>query len=461
MIDLPNQGVSEMKKLKLIEEKIILSKFEIKGLFGEKDISIPFDSNIKILVGENGTGKTTVLNILYYALSGKLYKLQRMPFEELILEFGSDQRVEIIRDEISTKYLKQTYLYSKTKNIPKEVFKDLANSFRNQSHDDFRRSGSFRYLQRNLELPSTHIFRLAQEISTGEDIDLKDQSKKMKRQLDIIKEKFNFEIKYFPTYRRVEEDLRNLGYGQEEILTEETVIQFGMTDVEASKNKITQEIKDISLEWLSKTNGMMLDQLVEGFKVDQEMQNSLRNYERLKVVLDRIGDNIKQSNKRIILSWVEDGVINTPEHNPLVYFLSNLITAYEQQKEIDNTIKEFTEISNRYLVDKKVVYNESSVDIKIVREKNGKEVEMEKLSSGEKQIISLFSKLYLDKSKNIAVFFDEPELSLSIEWQSHLLPDIINSKKCAFLFTTTHSPFIFDNDLKSNTYDLSIYVRER
>lgn len=56
--------------------------------------------------------------------------------------------------------------------------------------------------------------------------------------------------------------------------------------------------------------------------------------------------------------------------------------------------------------------------------------------------------------------FDEPELSLSIEWQKMLLPDIIDSGKCKFLLAVTHSPFIFDNDLDLNAYDLDTFVTE-
>ena len=107
-----------------------------------------------------------------------------------------------------------------------------------------------------------------------------------------------------------------------------------------------------------------------------------------------------------------------------------------------------------------MVYNESNVTVNIVRRKNNRLVDIETLSSGEKQIISLFAKLYLQKDENLAIFFDEPELSLSIEWQKSLLPDILNSKKCSFLFTTTHSPFIFENELMENAVDLSTYIQE-
>jgi len=189
------------------------------------------------------------------------------------------------------------------------------------------------------------------------------------------------------------------------------------------------------------------------------MRNSIKNPDAIKIVLDRIGNNIEESYKNEIIRLVETQEIFIG-HEPLVYFISNLVKVYAEQQSNDKAIMEFSEVCNRYLVDKKIDYNESKVTIDIVRRKNDHPVDIEHLSSGEKQIISLFARLYLKRENNLAIFFDEPELSLSMEWQKSLLPDILNSKKCDFLFTTTHSPFIFENELSKHTVDLAHYIKE-
>jgi len=86
-------------------------------------------------------------------------------------------------------------------------------------------------------------------------------------------------------------------------------------------------------------------------------------------------------------------------------------------------------------------------------------IEFEQLSSGEKQIVSLFSKLILEKGKDFFVLFDEPELSLSVEWQKLLLPDVIGSGSCAMLLAMTHSPFIISK-MTDYTSDLKSYFVE-
>ncbi len=232
-----------------------------------------------------------------------------------------------------------------------------------------------------------------------------------------------------------------------------------MSDVSARIKKITEDIRSSSVNWYSKINGQMLSQLVDGIRVDDEARTSIRDQGALKIVLDRIGNNIDHLHKGHIMQLVESGGIDHEKYEPLVYFLSNLIKIYDQQKELDNSIKEFTRICNKYLAEKEVVYDESAVSIGIIQKWNGKPVDVSKLSSGEKQIISLFSKIYLEPGDAFALLFDEPELSLSIEWQKMLLPDIVGSRRCKFLVATTHSPFVFENEFDRHTRDLGRFIK--
>ena len=86
-----------------------------------------------------------------------------------------------------------------------------------------------------------------------------------------------------------------------------------------------------------------------------------------------------------------------------------------------------------------------------------REIPLDALSSGEKQMISLFAKMYLYPNKKI-VLIDEPELSLSIEWQQKILIDIFRAETCAQLVAITHSPFIFDNELEPLAAPLEIGI---
>ena len=72
-------------------------------------------------------------------------------------------------------------------------------------------------------------------------------------------------------------------------------------------------------------------------------------------------------------------------------------------------------------------------------------------------MISLFAKLYLYDGAKI-VLIDEPELSLSIDWQRKILLDVIGAPTCTQLIAITHSPFVFDNDLEPYARGLTVKI---
>jgi energy-coupling factor transporter ATP-binding protein EcfA2 len=409
-------------------------------------------------VAENGYGKTTILNMLYYVITGDIGKLKKIDFSSIQVIFADGKKFEIKHSELNISESSQANpFYDHLKlSIPKNELDELIETYLELSEAKFKSSKIFKNSVKKTNFDESSMLTyfkryIGDNASTLFNI-------KVQKTFDAIKVKFPSNILYLPTYRRVEIDL-GLENSSDEKHIKSDLINFGMKDVEDLIKLRTQEILKSSVEWFSKVNGQMLSQLAEGFSLDDELKESIKNPEAVKIVLDRIGNNIDERTKLKILLLIESDEI-FKDHDPLIYFISNLVKVYEQQKDNDQALQNFTEVCNRYLGDKMIKYNEGSVSVQVVRRKNATPVEMESLSSGEKQIISIFAKLYLQKHDSYAVFFDEPELSLSMEWQRTLLPDIINSGMCEFLFSTTHSPFIFENDFEQHTVDLAEYIRE-
>ncbi|QYG03946.1 AAA family ATPase [Massilia sp. NP310] len=442
-----------------------LQRLKINGLYGERDIDIPFLDNIKIIVAENGYGKTTVLNALYALASGNITRLRKLPFETIEVNFddGSKYLVDKKALTFTGKMIEKNPFFEHIKRIlGEDEAVLLAESFLQKSPGEFRSSPQFQAARRKIDIPASAFYEYLGEIRKS--VNNGTVISKARDTLKSIRQKLGFNVLYLPTYRRVEQDFRDRRSSSENNENSDNpyddTINFGMADVDSRIKELTSEILSSSVEWFSKVNGEMLGQLVEGFKVDENLKKSIQDPDAIKIVLDRIGANVKIEQKKQILKLIETGDI-FHGHDPLIYFISNLVKVYEQQRENDRSIQAFTEVCNRYLGDKKLEYNESLVSVRIVRRKNNREVDIETLSSGEKQIISLFCSLYLKRETNVAIFFDEPELSLSLEWQKTLLPDVMNSGRCGFLFATTHSPFIFENDLSRYAVDLGHYIKER
>lgn len=426
------------------------------GLHGDRDVSVEFDSPVKIIINENGAGKTTVLNALYYTLSCNWHKLSQVSFDTITLTFNDGRDAVVKADAFYNRNddLIEVAQYLQNKMHPME-YQELVEYINISSAPTTSRRVSD--VSERYRIPVENIveslrFRRLRRRSSG-------FSKELEETGRVIHSAFPYQILYFPTYRRVEEDLQSLGYVEKSLQRNETLIQFGMDDVKQRFERITSEIRDSSVEWYSRISGKMLSELADGTQIEQISYDKIQNPDTLRIVMDRIGENISTNTKDHILELLRTSGIKMPMYAPLAYFLTNLIEVYDQQKNNDNSIKNFAKVCNGYFVDKEVRYNESKVDISVVDKRTGNDVALDKLSSGEKQVLSIFSRIYLEKINQYAVIFDEPELSLSLEWQRKLLQDITDSSNCVFLFAATHSPFIFENELDRYASSLSIIIR--
>lgn len=118
-------------------------------------------------------------------------------------------------------------------------------------------------------------------------------------------------------------------------------------------------------------------------------------------------------------------------------------------------VKKLAEVCNKnYFVQKRVVYDSANFEL-FISHPNGQKIELKDLSSGEKQILSVFSHIYLGKATSNIILIDEPELSLSVDWQTSFLPDIAESGRCEFIAAVTHSPFIYENQFDGHAVDLA------
>lgn len=132
---------------------------------------------------------------------------------------------------------------------------------------------------------------------------------------------------------------------------------------------------------------------------------------------------------------------------------NNIGNAIDNTK-IDIRIKRFTSAFDFMFPQKKYKRIEN-VDNKkeVIFEENGKEMSINQLSSGEKQIVFRGSFLLKDKesSKGALILIDEPEISLHPNWQLKVLSFFKklftnnSGEQTSQIIISTHSPFIIHN----------------
>lgn len=85
-----------------------------------------------------------------------------------------------------------------------------------------------------------------------------------------------------------------------------------------------------------------------------------------------------------------------------------------------------------------------------------KKIQLDQLSSGEKQILLILTTVFLQEEKANVLLMDEPEISLHISWQDRLIELIRELNPNCQLILTTHSPNIFANGWE----DKIVFIQE-
>lgn len=116
-----------------------------------------------------------------------------------------------------------------------------------------------------------------------------------------------------------------------------------------------------------------------------------------------------------------------------------------ESTESHNELSNFRDIINGLFQHTKKRLDENDLANIRFLDVNNKEVALQRLSLGEKQMLTFLYKVFLTRRKPYTLFLDEPEYSLHIEWQEQLIDIIRTINPNCQLFITTHSPSIFSS----------------
>lgn len=477
-----------------------ITNFTIEGLHNSKDYELKFTENRLILVSDNGAGKTTIVNIFYYFLSKQWNKLLEYNFRKIkctlnneYIEFTKDFFQRILQRDSKFRNRFSPSTLNKLNKIS-----ELLNSveFFNMSNKEIE------LLSEKFDIPSRVIKEYIFEVyEKKENIDNHNNIKSIESKLNSILR--DIKIIYLPTYRRIEKDLINIFPHLERSMKEFEIqtkrfnskeesymelVEFGMNDIQRKIERRCAELKNYFYDKLN-TNliGSYLDDILNKSYNNFDFNKiSQIDEEALNYILKRLDDSViskdgKNKLREFVQSLQFNYYNNSIEDKINAHFVWKLFQIYDFQQKEESDILNLINICNDYLGnDKELVYNKEEfkveiilnpevnynkntirhlfLDADILKEEKINSIEFKDLSSGEKQIISLFTHLVLSE-QDYYIIIDEPELSLSVPWQEKLLNDILNLTKCKGLLAVTHSPFIFQNNLRKYTHALEEFKR--
>ena len=101
----------------------------------------------------------------------------------------------------------------------------------------------------------------------------------------------------------------------------------------------------------------------------------------------------------------------------------------------------FIDALNSFLEGKRAEFRLSGDGVRILDEETGEQLDASELSSGEKQIVLLFSDIIALQEETRLFIIDEPELSLNPHWQRMLMPSLlgVTEQSQMQLIAATHS----------------------
>ena len=463
IIDVLNK-ININKKLNNHINLTSLDSIEIEGLFGKYNYLINFKDDISIWVSENGVGKTTILNIIVAILTSDKNILMDINFKKVTVSI-SGEKYEIYREQYFQVNRKDNKYSRRIENLLEEISMYLPRSYSIKLRKDFEYKQyidldlieelTYRYFDNGIDLiKNKKIMYILQELKELQYEDLS-------RILYKIKDALEEDILFYPTYRRVEVGLDkvflNRRYEYNRYKLSPKYMGFGMNDVKNRIGNLLNKMrKDANTAYIE-MNANIISELLK-----KNVREYLGEYKRIDmhkvdVIIKRIGeeriDNIN-SLKNFINNSAKSKLM--PNIEFLLYYLQKLVKIYDEQKPLDSKLRKFSDVCTKYLSGKKIVYDESLLTMNVY-DFNNRKIDFEDLSSGEKQVISIFSKVYLDVVTPCIFIIDEPEISLSIEWQKEFLKDIFDSQKIGLMIATTHSPFIFKNEYRKFVIELDKY----
>lgn len=462
-----------------------VQKFAVLGLFDSYDVELPFSGISKIIVGPNGIGKSTVSNIFYYFISRQWNRILEYKFRSIVFVLNNKEYI-ISREDFSGLSSVSDILASARpssrihSNVEALIAADAFEEFISGGPIQ-RKSSVARKYARIMGMPVeevSHFRRYLRDRFGHEETLFNKVTRDLSKELSTL---IDSRILFLPTYRRIERDLqvvfpdfeekfrRYVGEGLEPGRSTShyvELVSFGMEDVRSNLDATLANLRAHSLAQYNSLSASYLRDVIrgEGDKFNAREINALSE-DDISDILNKVDEkslpiedkNLLRKQIRAIQGKKKKDLIIQEKY--LAHYFSRLVSITSDLKIRDEDVRGFESVCNKYLSPGKYIsYDDINYQVNIF-DKSGKPIDLSDLSSGEKQIISIFAHIYFDDAKNHIVIIDEPELSLSVPWQKTFLPDILNSGHCSFLLSVTHSPFIYDNELSESATDLRKHIK--
>jgi predicted ATPase len=421
-----------------------ITNLKIKKLYGYINYDISFYDNINFLYGENGCGKTTVLNIITNIITGKVYNLCKYQFQFIDLKcIDSSSLYDVTINMIDKSLILK--ITDKDKEVPINEI-NINNEFENEEEKHRYYFSAYPILD-ELRSKFNYVF-----LPLNRDGDYMNNSMLYRRNRNWYMRRYD-DYKYFESNNI---NIQNVNFLIKDAINRKNLklnninetfnkyILKSFLDAEniANSNEIIDYLHDIIV-----TKAVNLENIKTQYKnvlrsidlLDTHSEKKIQEFfdDLYKYIADyRLGNEETLIDLTLKLSELKKitDIISKAEENDR---LKSKVTA---------PITNFTKTINLFF---RGNFNEKQLQIHpdgriSFKNRFGKHITLQDLSSGEKQIFTFFAYLIfcIDHTKQSMYLVDEPELSLHLNWQRIFVKSIMDLNMDIQLIFATHAPEI-------------------
>lgn len=406
-----------------------VTSIEISGFWQSQTASALFRDDVNIIIGKNGTGKTTFMNIVHAVLAVDGEALYENSFKEVVLTLSNGKKTRTVRairvEQNNMPFPLIEYHISRRRlTAPLVGYDDnrlYSPSVRRRAFEDLQIIKQ--ELSELVSVASLSVYR----ISSEQDPDVRERTNKRVmspvdfRLANLMQRLTQYQLELSNAARDVSIELQrdvliSLLYSESKDRAKGYRLDF---DEATEKQNLVAAYKQLG---------------VSGSEVSKKIQDHIATVGSSIRNLKMIGDkSVPEADKKELK--IEFEALEAWRLTRTV--VEKSLEAEEKTESIFSQIGLFLATLKKFVEDKAF----SFVGGELIVTAKGP-LPLSKLSSGEKQLLILFIEALLQRQKPFIFLADEPELSLHIAWQRNILSAIRSLNPNAQIVVATHSPEI-------------------
>lgn len=417
----------------------------IKKLYGHLDFNIKFFPDMNFLTGINGSGKTSILNVLAWVLGPSLMRLAQLEFSSIKVVCRDSKKGQ---ETINVKKRRNNVEIAiegepKSLRVPIFEFPTEATTFERTAPTIPEMYERFTIENKENPVIAT-LGNLAGPLYLP--LDRRWEAAPIARSAGIS-------ARYRRLRRPVGEPVGSVLYLAERYYRER------QSEVNVLSDELRQElvtytfgevvtipnIRKARVSWTVEEVGKRRETIVRGLNQaginvpEGIVTKYFKGLEKIVKALEKKGFD-RQEPSSEYFEWA----INMPQVEKIERLIVRIENYNKRRENMVKRIDAFLETVNSFFCDtNKYIRFDTSGEIS-VRIGDKHEIRAGSLSSGESQLLILFTYLYFgfEPRQEFVVMIDEPELSLHLKWQNQYVQSVIKANPNAQFILATHAPEI-------------------